>query len=178
MKADRILRHSLVPSVIRGIACEPKVPNQIATDASCIIALPSVHLSDSIPTSSSTVSVPPLAAPRLVFSDLVHSDECSSLLFWSESWGTNVGTSQLDAENALHVGEHLLVWSGGTVLELLDNGGGGVALGGQVLLGHLWLHLLALGRDGVTDNLADSVGLDDIVGAVDLGQMLSLNTWL
>lgn len=128
--------------------------------------------------SSSAVSVPPLAAPRFVSSNLVHSDERSSLLLWSESWSTNVGTSQLDAENALHVGEHLLVWSGGTVLELLDNGGSGVAFGGQVLLGHLWLHLLALGRDGVTDNLADGVWLDDIVRAVDLGQVLALDTWL
>lgn len=161
-----------------GIACNPKAPNEIATDASRIIALPSTHTRDSILTSSSTVSVPPLAAPRFVSSNLVHSDERSSLLLWSEPWSTNVGTSQLDAENALHVGEHLLVWSGGTVLELLNNRGGGVALGGQVLLGHLWLHLLALGRDGVTDNFADRVWLDDIVGAVDLGQMLSLDTWL
>lgn len=121
---------------------------------------------------------PAFAAPRFISSNLVNSDERSSLLLWSESWSTNVGTSQLDAENALHVGEHLLVWSGGTVLELLDNGGSGVALGGQVLLGHLWLHLLALGRDGVTDNLADGVWLDDIVRAVNLGQVLALNTWL
>ena len=60
----------------------------------------------------------------------MHPDERSSLLLWSESWSTNVGTPQLDTENALHIGEHFLVWSGGTVLELLNNGGGGVALGG------------------------------------------------
>lgn len=151
------------------------------------IKLPPMHLATLLSrariraiilTSSSTISVAPLAAPQFVSSNLVHPDERSSLLLWSKSWSTNVGTSQLDSENALHIGEHLLVWSGGTVLELLNNGGGGVAFGCQVLLGHLWLHLLTLGRDGVTNHLADGVWLDDIVGAVDLGQVLSLNTWL
>ena len=100
------------------------------------------------------------------------------LLLWSESWSTNVGTSELDTENALHVGKDLLVWSGGSVLELSDNGWSGVALGGQVLLGHLWLHLLALGGDGAADDLADGSWLDDIIRAVDLGQVLTLNTRL
>lgn len=119
-----------------------------------------------------------MAAAQSVPSSKIHSSERSRLLLWSESWGTNIGTSQLDAENALHVGKDLLIRGCGSVLELGDNGGGSVALGSQVLLGHLWLHLLALCGDGVADGLADGGWLDNVVGAVDLGQVLALDTWL
>ncbi len=102
----------------------------------------------------------------------------SRLLLWAESWSTDVGASELDAEDTLHVAEDLLVWLCGTVLERSDDLWGGVALGGQVFLCHLWLHLLALGGDGATDDLTDGVWLDDVVGAIDLGQVLALDSWL
>jgi hypothetical protein len=52
---------------------------------------------------------------------------------------------------------------------------GGVALGRQILLRHLGLHLLSLLGDGIADLLADRVGLDDVVAAVYLCEMLAFD---
>ena len=51
----------------------------------------------------------------------------------------------------------------------------GVALGRQVLLRHLWLDLLASLRDHAADFLANRVGLDDVVAAVDLCEVLAFD---
>lgn len=69
-----------------------------------------------------------------------------------------------------------MVGGGCAALKVGDDGLGGVALGGEVLLGHLGLDLLPCLGDDVADVLADCVGLDDVVGSVDLGQALAF--WL
>jgi hypothetical protein len=99
-----------------------------------------------------------------------------SLLLGGKLGRTKVASAELDVEHALHGGEHLLVRRSGTALKLGDDVLCGVALCGQVLLGHLGLHLLTGSSNDITDFLADCVGLDDVVGAVDLGQTLTLTT--
>jgi hypothetical protein len=98
------------------------------------------------------------------------------LLLWTELWRTNITSSQLDAQNSLHISQDLLIRGGGATLEIGYNRWGSVALGGEVLLRELWLHLLAAIGDGTTDNLADCVWLDNVVGSIDLGQMLTFTT--
>lgn len=95
-------------------------------------------------------------------------------LLVGELGGTNVAAAELDVEDTLHVGEDLLVGSGSATLKVGNDGLCGVALGGEVLLGHLGLHLLTGLGDDVANLLADGVGLDDLVGAVDLGHALAL----
>lgn len=97
-----------------------------------------------------------------------------SFLLVRELGGTNVAASQLDIEHTLHGAEHLLVGGGTASLEVGDDGLGGVAAGSKVLLGHLGLDLLAGLCDDVANVLADGVGLDDVVGSVDLGHTLTL----
>lgn len=80
---------------------------------------------------------------------------------------------QLNAQHPLHRRQDLLVRRRGPALEIRDDRGGRVALGRQVLLRHLRLHLLALVRDHAADFLADRVGLDDLVAAVDFGEALA-----
>ena len=99
-------------------------------------------------------------------------------LLLSKLRGTDVVAAQLDVEDPLHVAEDLLVGLGGAALEVGDDGGGGVAAGGEVLLGHLGLGGLAGLGDGGADVLADGVGLDDVVGAVDLREALALGAAL
>lgn len=67
-----------------------------------------------------------------------------------------------------------MVWGGGATLEILHNGDGGVALGGEFLLGHLVALLSSALLDGICDGVADGLGLNDIVTAVDLGQVLAI----
>lgn len=97
------------------------------------------------------------------------------LLLGGELGSANVATPQLNVEDPLHGGEDLLIGGAGAALEVGDNCGSGVALGGEVLLGHLRLHLGSGLGDGVADLLADGVGLDDVVGAVDLGEALAFD---
>lgn len=104
---------------------------------------------------------------------LVHVAGFIYLFLLGKLGRANVAAAQLDVEDALHVGEDLLVGGGGAALKVGDNGLGGVALGGEVLLGHLGLHLLAGLGDDVADGAADGVGLDNVVGAVDLGEALA-----
>lgn len=67
-----------------------------------------------------------------------------------------------------------MVRSGGTTLEVLHNGNGGVALGGEFLLGHLVALLGTAPLDGISDSVADSLGLDDVVATVDLSKVLAI----
>lgn len=91
-----------------------------------------------------------------------------------EFGSTNVAAAQLHIEYSLHAGEHLLVGGGGASLEIGDDGLSGVAPGSEILLRHLGLHLLASLGDDLADTLANGVGLDDVVGSIDLGQTLTL----
>jgi len=104
-----------------------------------------------------------------------HEVQARSLLLGAELGLADAGAPQLDVEDALHGGEHLLVGGCGAALKVGDDGLGGVALCGEVLLGHLGLNLLTGSRDDIADGLADGVGLDDVVGAVDLGEALAFN---
>jgi len=97
------------------------------------------------------------------------------LLLGGELGSANVATPQLNVEHPLHGGEDLLIGGAGAALEVGDDCGGGVALSSEVLLGHLGLHLGSGLGDGVADLLADGVGLDDVVGAVDLGEALAFD---
>ena len=92
-----------------------------------------------------------------------------------ELWLANVAATQLDVEHPLHGGQDLLVGRGCPPLEVGDDCGGSVALGGEVLLGHLGLHLLPCLRDHIANLLADRLGLDNVIASVDLGQVLTLN---
>lgn len=83
-------------------------------------------------------------------------------------------SSQLHVQDPLHGAEHLLVGRGIAPLKAGDDGGRRVALCRQVLLGHLGLDLLPGGGNDAADLLADRVGLDDVVGAVDLCEALAV----
>lgn len=89
----------------------------------------------------------------------------------------DAGAAELDVEDALHGGEDLLVGDGGAALEVGDDRGRRVALGGQVLLRHLGLHLLPRLADDVAHLLAHRVRLDDVVAAVHLGEPLAFGTF-
>lgn len=97
-----------------------------------------------------------------------------SLFLLGELLSTDVSASELDVEHTLHGAEDLLVGCRGATLEVLDDGHGGVALGGQLLLGHLVALLGTAALDRVSDGVAHGLRLDDVVAAVDLGQVLAL----
>lgn len=100
----------------------------------------------------------------------------SILLLVRELGSANVSATQFDVQDTLHGPENLLIGSGSSSFEVSDNALSGIASGGEILLCHLRLHLLSGGRDGVANQLADSVGLDDVVGSVDLCQALTFST--
>lgn len=93
---------------------------------------------------------------------------------WLELGLTNGSTSQLDIEGALECVQDLLVGLGCAGLVLAENVGGGVALLGQLVAGHLGLQLIALLLDQLADLDADSLGLDDIWVVVELLLTLTL----
>lgn len=97
-----------------------------------------------------------------------------NLLFLGELLCSDVRASQLDVEDTLHGTQDLLVGRSGTALEVLDDGDGGVALGGEFLLGHLVALVGTALLDGIGNLVADGLGLDNVVAAVDLGQVLAL----
>lgn len=113
----------------------------------------------------------PVSSPKRNISRGLTPD--SSLLLLGELFGTDPSTTELDVKHTLHGTEDLLVGRGGTALEVLDDSHGGVALGGEFLLGHLVALLGTALLDSVSDEVADSLGLDDVVAAVDLGQVLA-----
>lgn len=86
----------------------------------------------------------------------------------------DVRAAQLDVQHALHVAEELLVGHGGAPLEVGDDGGRRVALGGELLLRQGGLLGVAGRLDGVADLDPHRLGLDDVVRPVDLGQALAL----
>jgi hypothetical protein len=93
---------------------------------------------------------------------------------------SNLITAQDDVEHTLNVAQQLLVWSGGAALEVGNDGGCAVALGCEILLRHSRaLVVLGLGAslgDSLADLGADGLGLDDVVGTVDLGEALAIAT--
>jgi hypothetical protein len=98
------------------------------------------------------------------------------LFLLRELLSTDVGTTEFNIQHALHGTEYLLVGGGGATLEVLDDGDGGVALGGEFLLGHLVALLVAALLDGIADDGADGLRLDDVVAAVDLGEVLAFGS--
>ena len=90
---------------------------------------------------------------------------------------SNLVSPQHDIQHALHGTQQLLVGRGGPALKVCDDGGRAVALCGEVLLRHGGaLVVLGLGarlRDGLPNVDAHRLGLDDVVGAVDLGEALA-----
>ena len=97
------------------------------------------------------------------------------LLLLRELLGADIGTTELDVQHSLHGAEDLLVRCGAASLHVLHDSDGGVALGSELLLGHLVALLCAAALDGVTDLEADGLGLDDVIASVDLGQMLAFD---
>lgn len=97
----------------------------------------------------------------------------ASLLLRSKPRRPNIRPPQLNPQHSLHRRQNLLIRSRATALEIRNDRGGSVALCRQVLLRHLRLHLLALVGDHGADFLADCVGLDDLVAAVDFGEALA-----
>ena len=86
-------------------------------------------------------------------------------------------TAQDDVEHALHVAKKLLVGRSGTALKIGDNSRGCVALRSEVLLRHSGA-LVVLGfrsrlRNRLPDLDAHRLGLDNVVGAVDLCETLA-----
>ena len=96
-------------------------------------------------------------------------------LLLPEARRADVVPAQLDAEHLLHGREHLLVGRGGAALEVGDDGLRGVAARGEVLLRQLEPVALSLARDDLADVGADGLGLDNVLAAVDLGQVLPLD---
>ena len=103
------------------------------------------------------------------------SPPATLLLLRTKSRRTNIASPQLNPQNLLHRRQDLLVRGRRSALEVRNDTLGRVALGRQVLLCHLRLHLLSLLRDGVADFLANCVGLDDVITAVDFGEMLAFD---
>lgn len=136
---------------------------------------PSIHHSDRIASqhglNQHAALGPAMAQPLHIF----QYPASISLLLVGELGCANVAAAQLDVEDPLHGTQHLLVGGSSAPLEIGDDGLCGVALGGQVLLCHLGLDVLSRGGDDAADILADGVGLDDVVGAVNLGQALALD---
>jgi uncharacterized protein involved in tellurium resistance len=87
-------------------------------------------------------------------------------------------TAQDNVEHALNVAEQLLVGGRGAALKVGNDSGRAVALGCEVLLRHgRALVVLGLGAslgDSLTDCNTDGLGFDDVVGAIDLGEALTL----
>lgn len=96
-------------------------------------------------------------------------------IFLGELLLPDVGTPQLDVQHPFHGAQHLLVGGGGAAFKVLHDGDGGVALGGQVLLRELEALLVPSSLDGLADLDADGLGLDDVVAAVDFGQVLAFD---
>ena len=90
---------------------------------------------------------------------------------------TYLVTAENDVERALNVAEQFLVGSSGAALEVGDDGGRGVDLCGEVLLCHggaLVVFGFAAGLgDGLANGSANGLGLDDVVGTVDLSEALA-----
>lgn len=99
-----------------------------------------------------------------------------SLLLLAKRQGrANVRPSKFDAQGLLYPRDFGLVGCGGSVLVGLDFGGEHVGFGGQVLLGHLGGDLVSSLDHGLGNVTANGLGLHDLVGPVDFGQMLAFD---
>jgi len=96
-----------------------------------------------------------------------------SLFLLGELFCTNVATTELDVEHALHRTENFLVRCRSAPLEVLNDSDGSVALGGQLLLRHLVAFFGATLLDRIAHGVTNGFGLDDVVAAVDLCQVLA-----
>jgi len=101
-----------------------------------------------------------------------------ALLLWSKSRLTNITTPQLNTQHSLHSRQDLLIRSGRASFKVCHDTLGSVTLCSQVLLRHLGVHQLPLVGDGGSDFLADGGGLDDVVAAVDFGEVLAFDAGL
>lgn len=112
--------------------------------------------------------------PRLSATPVVRT---RSFLLVGELGLPNLVTTQDDVELALQVAQQLLVGRGGTTLEVGNDGWCAVDLCSEVLLCHggalVVLGFRASLGDGLSDSDTDGLGLDDVVGAIDLGQALT-----
>ena len=82
-------------------------------------------------------------------------------------------TAQLDVEDALHGGEDLLVGGGLALFHLLDDGGGSVALLGEVVLLHGRGEALARLGNRPAYRRPHRLRLDDLVRPINLGVELA-----
>lgn len=94
-------------------------------------------------------------------------------LLGAQARGANVSAPQLDIEHSLHLGENSLVRRSSTALVCSNSCRCLANLLAQIGLGHSGLELLAGLLDSFPDVLSDCLGLDNVIGAVDLGQTLA-----
>lgn len=99
----------------------------------------------------------------------------NALLLLGELLRSDVVTSQLDIEHTLHRSEDFLVGSGSTPFEVRDDTRCRVALGGEFLLCHLVGLLIPALLDRLTDLDSHGLGLDNVIAAVNLRQVLALS---
>jgi hypothetical protein len=97
------------------------------------------------------------------------------LLLRTKSRCTNITPPQLNTQNLLHTRQDFLVWSRSPSLEVRHDTLRCVALGRQVFLRHLRLHLLSLLGDHRPNFLANSGWFNDIIAAIDFGEVLAFN---
>ena len=104
----------------------------------------------------------------------------SSCLLLQELDLSNLIPPQYHIEDPLHCAQQLLVRRGGTPLKVCDYRRRGIALGGQILLGHggtlVVLRFAAGFLNGVADAGAYGFRLDNLVGSVDFCEVLSFDS--
>jgi hypothetical protein len=105
----------------------------------------------------------------------LQSSSATLLLLGTKSRRANITSPELNTQNLLHRSQDLLIWGRRSTLEIRYDTLCGVALGRQIFLRHLGLHLLSLLGDGITDLLSDRVGLDNVVAAINFSEMLAFN---
>jgi hypothetical protein len=98
------------------------------------------------------------------------------LFLGAKSRRTNIIATQFNTQDLFHSCKNLLVWSCRATLKIGDNSGRRVALGRQILLCHLGLHLLPSIGNHLADVLADCGWLDDIITTVDLCETLAFDS--
>lgn len=104
---------------------------------------------------------------------ILPSDPFHLFLLGTQARGANVSAPQLDVEHSLHLGENGLVRRSSTTLVCSDGCCCLANLLAQLGLGHSGLELLTGLLDSLSDFLSDGLGLDNVIGAVDLGKTLA-----
>ena len=107
----------------------------------------------------------------------IHTSSC---LLLRELDISNLIPPQYHIEDPLHCAQQLLVRRSGTPLKVCDYRRRGIALGGQILLGHggtLVVLRFATGfLNGVANTGAHGFRLDNLVGSVDFCEVLSFDS--